>query len=164
MKIEQNEIASVEPFGILNGKVINLTRLKGGLNMATMLDSKGEQTVLGVASHQAILAYTLEQRFSDFQPMIMKSEHETSQTESHSHFLSEDLRKSGYDIYSVQNGISVDFYLTKQNVRVGLAKADIENNVLLIKSLDVSKEYLSAMSSAVAEKALCAGLKDVKVK
>ena len=164
MKIGQNEVASIEPFGMLKGKMVNLVRLRGGLNMATTKDDKGQDQVLSAASHQAILAYTLEQRFNDFQPMLMKSEHDSLITDSHSHFLSDELRNSGHDIYSIQNGLEVDFYITKQNVGVGLAKGIIENGVLLIKSLDVSKECLVAISSAVSEKVLSSGIKEVKIK
>ncbi len=164
MKILENEIASTEPFGMLNGKPVNLVKTRGGLNLATTTDAKGADTVLGAASHQAILAYTLEQRYSNFQPMLMKSEHDSLYAESHSHFLTDDLRKSGHDIYSIQNGSVVEFFVTKQNIRVGSAKATIENDLLLIKSLDASKEFISCLSGAVSEKALSAGIKNVKVK
>ena len=117
MKIEQNQIASTEPFGMMDGRPVNLVRLAGGLNLATMLDAKGEDTVLGASSHQAILCYTIEQRFPSFQPMVMKSEGVKLHAESHSHFLTDNLRKSGHDIYSVQNGNDVEFYVTKQSLR-----------------------------------------------
>lgn len=158
MKIEQNQIDSTEPFGILDGKTINLVKLKGGLNIATM----GDQ-VLGAASHQAILCYSVEQRFPNFQPAIMKSENIKYSADSHSHFLTSDLRKSGHDIYSVQNDTSIEFFITKQNIRVGSAQAIISGENLLVKSLDVSKEFINSLSSAVSEKALSSGLKSVKV-
>lgn len=164
MKIEQDQIDSVEPFGILDGKPVNLTRLKGGLNLATTLDAKGHDTVLGAASHQAILCYSIEQRFPSFQPMIMKSEGLKLSAESHSHFLSDDLRKSGHDIYSIQNGNDIEFYVTKQNIKIGTANGTVENNKLSIDSIKVSKEFLSPMSAAVSEKVLSSGLKGVKVK
>lgn len=160
MKIDQDQVASVELFGMLDGKPVNLTRLKGGLNLATMDDQ-----VLGAASHQAILCYSVEQRFPKFQPRIMKSEGLNLTADSHSHFLSDDLRKSGHDIYSVQNGNDVEFFVTKLNIKVGSAMGSIENDSLLFKSesLDLPKEYVNAMSCAVSEKALSSGLKGVKV-
>lgn len=165
MKIEQNQIASVEPFGMISGKPINIVRLRGGLNMASAKNEKGEEEVLAVASHQAILAYTLEQRFPDYHPALMKSEGATvPPAESHSHFLTDDLRKSGHDIYSIQNGVGIDFFITKQNIKVGLAKASIENETLLVKSVDTSQEFLQCLSKAVAEKALSSGLKNVRMK
>lgn len=163
MKILENDITSVEPFGMLEGKPVNLVRTKGGLNLATMIDPTGEETVLGAASHQAILSYSVEQRFPKFQPMIMKSEGNKVSAESHSHFLSDDLRKSGHDIYSIQNGNEVDFFVTKLNIKVGSANSNVQSDCLLVKSLNISKEYLNAMSAAVSEKALSVGLKKVKM-
>jgi hypothetical protein len=164
MKIHETDIASVEPFGMMDGKQVNLVRTKGGLNLATCVDGKGVDSVLGAASHQAILCYTIEQRFPSFQPMIMKSEGIKLSAESHSHFLSDDLRKSGHDIYSVQNGSEIEFFVTKQNIKVGSANASIQKDVLAINSLNISKEYVNAVSSAVSEKALCVGLKGVRLK
>ncbi len=164
MKILENDIASIEPFGMLDGKPVNLIRTKGGLNLATMMDARGSDTVLGAASHQAILCYTIEQRFPSFQPMIMKSEGDKLTADSHSHFLSDDLRKSGHDIYSVQDGAGVDFFITKQNIKIGSAKSVIVGDLLLIKSLDASKEFVSCLSGAVSEKALSAGLKGVRIR
>ena len=164
MKISENEVASVEPFGMLNGKQVNLVKLRGGLNLATTVGKNGGEDVLGAASHQAILCYTIEQRHPEFQPMLMKSEHESVHAESHSHFLTDDLRNSGHDIYSVQNGASVDFFVTKQNIKVGLVKATFENSALLIKSMDASKEFVACLSGAVSEKALSSGMKIVRMK
>lgn len=164
MKISDNDIASVEPFGIIEGKPVSLVKTKGGLNLATMEDSRGQDTVLGAASHQAILCYTIEQRFPKFQPMIMKSEGGIKfEAESHSHFLSDDLRKSGHDIYSIQNGDDIQFYITKQNIKVACVNSSKKDNYLVVDSSNVLKEYVKAISSAVSEKALSNGLKGVKV-
>lgn len=165
MKIENDQIASTEPFGMIDGKVVNLTRLKGGLNLATMADAKGDDTVLGAASHQAILCYTIEQRFPHFQPMIMKSDKGVKlNAESHSHFLTNELRKSGHDIYSIQNGDNVEFHITKQNIKVSCTNGSIKGNHLVINPDTVRAEYVSAISAAVSEKALSVGLKGVRIK
>lgn len=163
MKILENDIASIEPFGMMDGRPVNLVRTKGGLNLATVMGKNGSEDVLGAASHQAILCYTIEQRFPSFQPMIMKSEGLKFNAESHSHFLSDDLRKSGHDIYSIQNGDDIEFFVTKQNIKVGSANGLIKDSYLQIGGLSVLKEYVSAISSAVSEKALSSGLKGVKV-
>jgi hypothetical protein len=159
MKILENEIASTEPFGMIDGKEVKLVRTKGGLNLATM----GNE-VLGAASHQAILCYSIEQRYPKFQPMIMKSEGLKLAAESHSHFLTDDLRKSGHDIFSVQNGDVVDFYITKQSIKIGMAKGSLDSDKLVINSIDAPKEFLPGLSGAVAEKVLSSGLKGMKVK
>jgi hypothetical protein len=168
MKILENDIASIEPFGMLDGKPVNLVRTKGGLNLATMMDAKGQDSVLGAASHQAILCYTVEQRFPTFQPMIMKSEGLKLNAESHSHFLSDDLRKSGHDIYSVQNGNHIEFYVTKQNIKVGYDNGKIEGDTLILTppvfphATDMG--LWNGLSKAVSEKALTSGLKRVRIK
>jgi hypothetical protein len=164
MKIDRDQIDSIEPFGMLDGKVVNLTRLKGGLNLATMMNPKGQEDVLGAASHQAILCYSIEQRFPNFQPRIMKSEGMKLNAESHSHFLSDDLRKSGHDIYSVQNGNDIDFFITKLNIKVGTASGALEKDSLLIKSFDISKEFAHGVSAAFSEKALSSGASKVRFK
>ena len=164
MKIEQSQIASTELFGMLDGKPVNLIRLVGGLNMAAIKNKNDEEEILGAASHQAILCYSVEQRFPSFQPAIMKSEGIKLTADSHSHFLSDDLRKSGHDIYSIQNANDIEFFVTKLNIKVGGATGSIENGSLLIKSLNVPKEAINAMSAAVSEKALSSGIKNVRVK
>lgn len=164
MKISENEIASIEPFGMLDGKTVNLIKLKGGLNLASTIDAKGQENVLGAAAHQAILAYSVEQRFPSFQPMIMKSEGSKLTAESHSHFLTSTLRKSGHDIYSIQNGNEIQFFLTKHDIKVGCANGSIKDNKLEISLLSVPKECINAISAAVSEKVLSTGLKGVRIK
>jgi hypothetical protein len=164
MRIEQDQVASIEPFGMLDGKPVKLVQLKGGLNLATSEDKNGVEQVLGASSHRAILSYTIEQRHSGFQPMIMKSEVNRLSAENHSHFLSDNLRKSGHDIYSIQDGSKVEFYLTKQNVKVGGASGSIQDNCMIIDSLNIPKEAVNAVSSAVSEKSLSIGLESIKVK
>lgn len=164
MKILENDIESTEPFGMMDGKPVKLVTTKGGLNLAVGNDSKGNESVLGAASHRAILCYTIEQRYPSFQPMIMKSEGLKLNAESHSHFLSDDLRKSGHDIYSIQNGSNVEFYITKQNIKLGMVKASIEGDKLHVKPLsNFPKDFMHGVSGAISEKALSSGLKGVKV-
>ena len=163
MKILENDIASIEPFGMLDGRPVNLVATKGGLQMATHTDSKGNESVIGAASHRAILCYTLEQRFSNFQPMIMKSEKGIRlNADSHSHFLTDDLRKSGHDIFSVQNGQYLDFYATKLNVELGRISAHIGPDKILLVMGTVPKEFKDGVIAAISEKALCSGVKNVK--
>jgi hypothetical protein len=163
MKIPETDVASIEPFGVLDGKPVSLVKLRGGLNLATTLDSKGGEKVLGAASHQAILCYTVEQQYPSFQPMIMKSEGNTKlAADSHSHFLSDAHRKSGHGIYSVQNGNSVDFYVTKLNIKIGSVSGSFENGDLLVKNLDAPKEFAHSISGALSEKTLSQGAKKVR--
>jgi hypothetical protein len=163
MKISENDISSTEPFGMIDGAPVKLVCTKGGLNLATMTDSKGNDTVLGAASHRAILCYSIEQKFPNYHPPIMKSEGLSFKAESHSHFLTQDLRKSGHDIYSVQEGNSIDFYVTRLDIKVATINSSIKNGQLVIDSYNLPKEFVSGVSGAVSEKALGTGLKGVKV-
>jgi hypothetical protein len=164
MKILENEIATIQPFGILDGKPVKLVTTKGGLNLATSLDSRGQEQVLGAASHQAILCYTIEQRFPNFQPMLMKSEGIKLEAESHSHFLTDSLRKSGHDIYSIQNSNDVEFYLTRQNIRVNSIKGSVQGDTLVVSGPTYGDSNWDSFSKAISEKALSIGLSKVKVK
>lgn len=163
MKISENDICSTEPFGMIDGNQVKLVTTKGGLNLATMTDHKGQDTVLGAASHRAILCYSIEQKFPNYHPPIMKSEGLKFDAESHSHFLTDDLRKSGHDIYSVQEGNSIDFYVTKLNIKVATINSSIKNGQLVVDSYSLPKEFVGGISGAVSEKALGVGLKGVKV-
>jgi hypothetical protein len=163
MKIGKDEIASIEPFGMIDGNPVQLNCLKGGLNLAVLTNKNGEDSVIGAASHRAILCYSIEQKFPNYHPPIMKSEGLTFNAESHSHFLTDDLRKSGHDIYSVQEGNSVDFYVTKLNIKVAVINSSVKDNQLVIDSYNLPREFVAGMSGAVSEKALGSGLKGVKV-
>ena len=66
MKISENDISSTEPFGTIDGNQVKLVCTKGGLNLATVTDHKGQDTVLGAASHRAILCYSIEQKFPNY--------------------------------------------------------------------------------------------------
>jgi hypothetical protein len=58
----------------------------------------------------------------------------------------------------------VDFFVTKQNIKVASANSLIQDNCLTFNGLSVPKEYVKALSSAASEKALSSGLTSVKVK
>jgi hypothetical protein len=163
MKISANEILSVEVMGTIGGEEVKHIQTIGGLNLAILSSTKGEK-VLGAASHYAILAFNIEKAHPSFHPSMMKSERlNLDHADKHSHFLSDTLRKSGHDIYSVQNGTVVDFYVTKQDLKVGKAHAEISGDTLLIKSSDISKEFHQGFAGAAGEKTLSIGLKKVKV-
>lgn len=163
MKIDKDEIASIEPFGTIDGNSVKLNCLKGGLNLAVLTDKNGDESVIGAASHRAILCYSIEQKFSNYHPPIMKSEGLKLNAESHSHFLTDELRKSGHDIYSIQEGNNVDFYVTKLNIKIATINSSVKNDQLVINAYNLPKEFVEGVSGAVSEKALDAGLKGVRV-
>lgn len=157
MQITENEIDTIEDAGVLNKKPVKMIRTKGGFWIACGTPKgKYKEEALAAGSHPAIVKFNLEKQFPEFQPSMMKSEHfsDGSIVEKHSHFLSEELRKSGHDIYSVQVGPNIDFHLTKHNNKISDAKGNLENEFLVIKNLNIPKEFSKAMAGAAVEKAI----------
>lgn len=166
MQISGNEIAHVEEVGSLNGEPVKAIRTKGGFwILVGRSKNKGIEEALTAGSHIAIAKYNLEQQYPEFQPAMMKSENLSDNTvvERHSHFLSEDLRKSGHDIYSVQNGSMIDFQVTKHNATVATVAAEIEGGSLVIRDLVKDRQFTKAIAGATSEKAMMCGAKSVKV-
>jgi hypothetical protein len=164
MRILANEIDSVEILGTMDGHEIKMIRTKGGLHLAIGVDGKGNESVMGAASHPAILCYNIEKANPSFHPSMMKSEKLIQdKADKHSHFLSDDLRKSGHDIYSVQNGPNIDFYITMQDIKVATAHATVMGDSLIIKSANIAKEFYESFAGAVGEKSLSIGLKQVQL-
>lgn len=163
MQIKANEIDRVEESGMLNGSPCKLVRTKGGFwIMIGKKRKNGSEEALAAGSHPAIVKYNMEKQFSEFQPALMKSEGFIEPiVEKHSHFLSEDLRKSGHDIFSIQTGPTVEFQITKHNAQVAKVTGNFDKDHLLIQDLNIPKEFSKAMAGATVEKAVSrkAGLK-----
>jgi hypothetical protein len=157
MQITEKEIDTIEEIGTLDGHGVKLIRTKGGFYIACgKPKGKFREEALCAGSHSAIVKFNLERQHPSFQPSMMKSEFLTDGAivEKHSHFLSDDLRKSGFDIYSVQDGPTVNFHITKQNSDVAVVNGNFENQFLVVKSLSIPKEFSKAMAGATVEKAL----------
>lgn len=166
MNITENEIESIEEAGTLNGSSVKLIRTKGGFWICTgKLKGKSKEEALSAGSHPAIVKFNLEKQYPDFQPSMMKSEAlaDGSIVEKHSHFLSEELRKSGHDIYSVQNGSDINFEITKHNIKVSSINSILEDDSLLVKKLNIAKEFVRGMAGAATEKAISCGVKKIKM-
>lgn len=156
MQITPNEISSIEEVGTLSGNQVKMVRTKGGFWMA-IARKKGKQAeeCLAAGSHPAIVKYQLEKQFPEFQSSMMKSEGYIEPVViSHSHFLTNDLRKSGHDIFSIQTGPAVEFHITKHNNQIVVVNGEIEKDHLSIEKLNISKEFGKAMAGATVEKSL----------
>lgn len=167
MNITPNEIQSIEDIGILDGNPVKLIRCKGGFFIAVgKPKGKQQEEALSAGSHGAIVKFDIEKRYPGFQPSMMKSElyNDNVIVEKHTHFLSDELRKSGHDIYSVQDGSVVDFQITKHNVKVASVSGSFEEEFLVIRDLDIPKQFSGGVAGAVVEKAVTknAGLKFIK--
>ena len=166
MKVNPAEIKEISDIGTLNGKPVKLLKFKGGYQMAMGFDQGKEiESILAAGSHGAIVKFNLEKQYMGYRPNLMKSEGEASPiVNKHSTYLSDDLLKSGHDIYSIQNGTKVEFQLTKHDVKIGNMKAELENGGLSIKESNVSKQFANAFAGAVAEKSLMCGTSKVSLK
>ncbi len=156
MEITPNEIASIEDAGMLNGHPVQLIRTKGGFWIATgRPKGKYRAEAIAAGSHPAIVKFNVEKSFPDYQPAMMKSENfnDGSIVEKHSHFLNQELRKSGHDIYSVQDGKSIDFHITKHNLKVASVNGILEGNYVVINNLDIPKKFAKGLAGAAVEKA-----------
>lgn len=162
MEITANEIDSIEDAGMLDGSPVKLLRTKGGFWMAVGKPrGKFRDEALAAGSHPAIVRYNLEKAHPGFQPAMMKSEllSDNVKVEKHSHFLSDSLRKSGHDIYSVESGSRIEFQVTKQNLKIHSVNSVLENGAIVFGEMDIGKEFVRALSGATAEKALACGAK-----
>lgn len=155
MKITPGEIDKIEEVGELEGKPVKMVRTKGGFWIAiARKKGKHEEEALAAGSHPAIVKYNLEKIYG-YQPHMMKSEGFAEPiVAKHSHYLSEDLRKSGHDIFSIQSGENVEFQVTKQNCMVSSVNGTLEKNTLVIENLNIPMELAQAMAGAAVEKAV----------
>ena len=166
MQLTPNEIDIVEEAGVLDEYPVKLIRTKGGFWIAVgKPKGKLREEALAAGSHPAIVKYNLEKQYPKFQPSLMKSEYlsDGSIVDKHSHFLTQELRKSGHDVYSVQNGNEIDFHITKHNVKVNSISGRVDNDVLVINKLDIDKQFTRALAGATTEKALACGAKKVRI-
>lgn len=156
MQLTPNEIDRVEEAGTLDNNPVKMIRTKGGFWIAIgKKRNRHSEEALAAGSHPAIVKYNLEKQFPDFQPAMTKSEHGIEPiVAKHSHFLNEDLRKSGHDIFSIQTGNTVEFQITKQNATLASANGHIDNENLSISDLSIPKEFSKAMAGATVEKAI----------
>jgi hypothetical protein len=159
------DIDTIEEIGSISGQPVKLIRTRGGFWIAVArLRGKPREEVLSGGSHSAIVRYKLAKQFPDFQSLLMKNENAMPITvDKHSHFLCDDLRKSGHDIYSVQTESNVEFHVTKYNVKLAQINGTIGNDSLILSKINISPDFTRALAGAASEKALSCGLKRVSV-
>jgi hypothetical protein len=160
LSLRPEDIDIIETGGMLDGQEVKLLRSRGGFWMAA--NYKG---VLAAGSHPAIVKHQLSKMFPKFQPAMCKSEaFADALVEKHSHFLSDELRKSGHDIYSIQDGADIEFQITKHNLKVASLQTYLNNDELHIPNISFPKEFSNPLAGATTEKALSCKAKTIKVK
>lgn len=160
MSLKPEDIDTVEEAGVLDGQPVKLLRTKGGFFMAVY---KGK--VISGGSHPAIVKHTISKMHPNFQPVMCKSEaFSDAIVDRHSHFLSDELRKSGHDIYSIQINQDIEFQITKHNMKVASVNTQLQPDGLYIPEIKIPKEFTRALAGAATEKALACNSKTIKVK
>ena len=160
LSLQPDDIDTVEEAGMLDGQPVKLLRTKGGYWMSV---HKGK--VLSGGSHPAIVKHAISKMYHNFQPVNCKSEgFEDAVVDQHSHFLSDDLRKSGHDIYSLQSGQNIEFQITKNNLKVASVSGLLQDDSLFLNELSFPQEFKQAMAGATTEKALDCKMKKIQVK
>jgi hypothetical protein len=150
LNLQPDDIDTIEDGGMLDGQPVKLVRTKGGYWMSV---HKGK--VLSGGSHPAIVKHAISKMYHSFQPVMCKSEgFEDAVVDQHSHFLSDDLRKSGHDIYSIQTGENVEFHITKNNLKVASVSSSLEGDSLYFDEPNFPKQFVKAVAGAATEKAL----------
>lgn len=165
MDIQPHEIAEINEIGTLDGNSVKLARTKGGLNIAIgRKKGKTADEVLLAGSHPAIVKFNLEKQFSTFQPVLQKSEISINPALviKHTERLTEDLQKSGHDLYSIQSGSNIEFQLTKHDIKVGSIKTELIKDSLVITESKLPKEFSGAIAAATMDKAVACGVSKVK--
>lgn len=160
LQLKPEDIDTVEAAGVMDGEEIKMCRTKGGWWFAI---SKGK--VISAGSHPAIVKHTVSKMYPNFQPALCKSESFMDAiVDQHSHFLSDELRKSGHDLYSIQVGQNVEFQVTKDNLKVASIDSYLTPDSLHVHTLNIPKEFVKAFAAATTEKALDSNTKKIKVK
>jgi hypothetical protein len=165
MNITPNEIHSIEEAGMLDNAPVKMIRTKGGFWIGIgKPKGKAREEALAAGSHPAIVKYNIEKAYPQFQPTLMKSEDSVNPTvDQHSHFLSDELRKSGHDIYSVQTNEKIEFHVQKHGERIGTATGSLRGDTIVFEELKMPKEFARALAGATIEKAMACGAKKTRI-
>lgn len=166
MNITPNEIESIEDAGLLDNTPVKMIKTRGGFWIAVGRPrGRLQEEALAAGSHPAIVKYNLERQHPGFQPAMHKSElmGPPATVERHSHFLSDELRKSGHDMYSVQTGDQIEFQVTRQNNHVASVVGNLEQGVLVFKDMNIDKKFTRALAGATSEKVLSCGAQKIRI-
>ena len=161
MNIRPEDIDTIEDAGILDGQPVKLIRTRGGFWMS-IINGK----VVAGGSHPAIVKHSVSKMFPNFQAALCKSENAGMDAivDKHSHFLSDDLRKSGHDIYSIQENDAIEFQVTKHNIKVSGINGSMVEGSLSLEAIDFPEEFKKSLAAATTEKALSVKAKTIRIK
>jgi histone H3/H4 len=154
MDLKPNEIEEIEQIGQLNGSPVRMIRCTGGFYVVLgKPKGKTQEEALGAASHGAIAKYNVEKQFPDFQPSMAKSESvDSPKVAGFTQLLPQDMRKGGYEMFSLSKSNEIDYILTKHGSEVHSFHADLSGESLKFKKAQKSlPESLQGFSKAVSK-------------
>ena len=167
MQITQNEISAIEEAGDLDGLPVKMIKTKGGFYIAVGTPrGKMREEALAAGSHPAIVKYNLSKQYPAFRESMMKSETMIGNeglVDKHSHFLSDDLRKAGHEVYSVTNGPEVVFHVTQHGRKVGQARGHKQDSGFVVTELEANDLFSRALAGAAVEMAMSVGARTMKL-
>jgi hypothetical protein len=154
MELKPNEIEAVEQIGQLNGSPVRMVKTIGGFWIVVgKPKGKGQEEALAAGSHPAIVKYNVEKQFSEFQPTLAKSEltGSSENVRGYTELLPQEMRKGGYEMYSLSKGSTIDYILTKHGAQVHSFHAEVSSESLKFKKSDKPlNENIKGFSRAVS--------------
>lgn len=155
MEIRPNEVEKIEEIGQLDNHPVRLVKLVGGFWICLgKPKGKTQEEALAAGSHPAIVKYNIEKQFSNFEPMLAKSELMASLEDvvGFTEMLPEKMRKSGYEMYSLSKNLEIEYVLTKYGSQVHVFKGNFSKDSLNIqKSQRPLNSELIGFSTAVGQ-------------
>src|ERR1035438_2674233 len=164
--LTEKEIDTIDDLGMLDKHPVKMIRTRGGFYIAIgKPKGKYKEEALAAGSHPAIVKFNLAKQYPDYQPSLMKSEAmmDTAIVDEHSHWLSDDLRKSGHDIYSIQDGSRIEFHVTQNQNKIASVTGHLERDSIVIDSLAAPSQFSRALAGATAEKAVSCNAAKIKI-
>lgn len=100
MKLNPDEITSIEDIGLLDGHPVKVLNHKGGFVVAVKENGDKSQ-VLSSGSHIGLVRHAICKAFKNFRPSLMKSESNEEHFTDYTHLLPDVLRKSGHNLIAL---------------------------------------------------------------
>lgn len=171
--IRPEEIDFIEEIGDINGSPVKLIRVVGGFFAASgKSPNESRDSVLAAGSHPAIIKFELQKKYGkNFREHLNKSESKLEPIVfEKTNFLSSDLIKKGYSLYSMVAGSDVSIILSQYGNEVlkqdGLVKSESIEMLPMVSFTDLkkSKEALDLQISKSLIMAMAGTAKELNKK
>jgi uncharacterized protein YcsI (UPF0317 family) len=145
MEVRQEEIKNIKTVGRLYDEDVKMIVTKGGLHIFVGKRSAyGKAEAIGAASHPALGLYHIGKTYTNFEPILAKSEEEKLPFVTDcSSLLTKDMIDKGIELHKLNKNNQIDFVLSKHGLTLGEYKTEVVNNNLVIKSHDFNHKVLT---------------------